>query len=61
MHGCCTSNGAPSISHMLFVDDSLLFFIASKQKCCKVHSILREYEKIGLGSQLSEVRNLFHQ
>ena len=46
LHGCRISRGTSSISHLLFVDDSLFFFNASKQECCKMQSILGEYEKI---------------
>ena len=38
--------GAPCISHLLFVDDSFLFFNAIDQECCKVKSILELYERI---------------
>ena len=33
LHGCRISRGAPSISHLLFVDDNFFFFNASKQEC----------------------------
>ena len=46
MHGCGISRGAPSISHLLFADDSLQFFKSSEQECYKVQSILGEYEKM---------------
>ena len=45
-HGCRISRGAPCISHLLFVDDSFLFFNASDQECCKVQSILELYKRI---------------
>ena len=46
LHGCRVSRGAPCISHLLFADDSFLFFNASDQECCKVQSILELYERI---------------
>ena len=40
LHGYYISKGAPSISHMLFADDSFLFYNASEQECSKMQKIL---------------------
>ena len=34
LHGCRISRDTPSISHLLFANDSFFFFNASKQECC---------------------------
>lgn len=44
--------GAPGISHLLFADDSLLFFKATSSQALVVRSILSEFEK-GTGQLLS--------
>ncbi|XP_074351535.1 uncharacterized protein LOC141690652 [Apium graveolens] len=43
--GCKVSQNAPSITQLLFVDVSLLFFKASREESLVVKSILNLYEK----------------
>lgn len=42
--GCKISNTAPAISHLLFADDSFLFFKASINEAVEVKRILNKYE-----------------
>lgn len=46
IHGCCISPTAPEISHLLFADDSFLFFRASKEEASRVKEILTGYEDL---------------
>jgi hypothetical protein len=46
---------SPGISHLLFADDSLLFFNANAEQATRVNSVLREYEK-GTGQLLSPTK-----
>ncbi|XP_074327890.1 uncharacterized protein LOC141665806 [Apium graveolens] len=43
IHGVKVSNSAPVISHLLFVDDSFLFFRASNHEAVVIKSLLDEY------------------
>ncbi|KAJ9182182.1 hypothetical protein P3X46_006205 [Hevea brasiliensis] len=36
---------APSVSHLFFADDSLLFFRAKERECLKIEEILTVYER----------------
>lgn len=36
---------APGVSHLLFADDTLLFFKAEEEQARKVHELLNTYEK----------------
>ncbi|XP_019155928.1 PREDICTED: uncharacterized protein LOC109152735 [Ipomoea nil] len=45
MHGCRVARGAPSISHLFFADDSLLFFKANMQETMEVKRCLAVYEE----------------
>lgn len=44
IHGCMVKQDAPMISHLFFVDDSVLFFKATERKVGTIKSILRTYE-----------------
>ncbi|XP_019163176.1 PREDICTED: uncharacterized protein LOC109159529 [Ipomoea nil] len=44
LHGCRVARGAPSISHLFFADDSLLFFKANLQEALEVKKCLGIYE-----------------
>ncbi|XP_019159989.1 PREDICTED: uncharacterized protein LOC109156592 [Ipomoea nil] len=46
IHGCRVARGAPSITHLFFADDSLLFFKANIQEAGVVKRCLSEYEKM---------------
>ena len=41
---CCICNLAPSITHLLFADDSFLFFKATTEEASTAKEILNEYE-----------------
>lgn len=43
-HGCRVTNGAPSISHMLFADDSYLHCKATTGEAFKVSQLLQDFE-----------------
>lgn len=44
LHGCKVCKGAPSVSHLLFTDDSILFFQSSITEARRVEEILNIYE-----------------
>ncbi|XP_019184794.1 PREDICTED: uncharacterized protein LOC109179753 [Ipomoea nil] len=44
LHGCRVARGAPSISHLFFADDSLLFFKANMHEALEVKKCLGIYE-----------------
>lgn len=44
IHGIRVARGAPTVSHLLFADDSLLFFKANNQEASLIKHCLREYE-----------------
>ncbi|XP_019191056.1 PREDICTED: uncharacterized protein LOC109185569 [Ipomoea nil] len=46
IHGCRVARGAPSITHLFFADDSLLFFKANAQEAGVIKCCLSEYEKM---------------
>ena len=39
------SSGGPSVSHLLFADDSLIFGRASLEECAKIQRVLQIYEQ----------------
>ncbi|XP_021734057.1 uncharacterized protein LOC110700767 [Chenopodium quinoa] len=45
IHGAKICNGAPRVSHLFFVDDSLLFARATLQECSVIADIIRKYER----------------
>lgn len=46
LHGSHICEGAPEVSHLLFADDSFLFFKATSQEACRVKNILATYEEL---------------
>ena len=44
LSGISISRGCPSVSHLFFANDSLLFYKASSQECHKLTEILTRYE-----------------
>jgi len=44
LHGITSCKGEVQISHLLFVDDSLLFCEATSEKCHRLLDILAKYE-----------------
>ncbi|OAP07096.1 hypothetical protein AXX17_AT3G36950 [Arabidopsis thaliana] len=45
LHGFKASRSGPAISHLLFVDDSLVFCKANEEECHSVIDILQQYEQ----------------
>lgn len=45
IHGCQVSPTAPVITHLLFADDSFLFFKANKEETRAVKAVLNKYEQ----------------
>uniref|UniRef100_A0A803Q5Q8 Reverse transcriptase domain-containing protein n=1 Tax=Cannabis sativa TaxID=3483 RepID=A0A803Q5Q8_CANSA len=43
LHGCKVANGAPSISHMLFADDSFLYCKATREEVNRVQQLLDSF------------------
>ena len=52
IHSFALSRRSPKLTHMLFVDDSLLFCRLNRQKCQKVLEILATYEHLS-GQQIN--------
>ena len=50
IHGVKIDRGAPSVSHLLFTDDSYLFFKATLTECAVVKGVLKDY--VATSSQL---------
>ena len=46
IHGCRISKGAPTISHLLFVNNRFFFFNAYTDECGKMKGILSDYERM---------------
>ena len=44
--------GAPEISHLLFADDSLIFYRATREDCMALEQVLETYEQAS-GQQLN--------
>lgn len=51
--GVPVSRGAPSISHLLFADDSIIFCRASVLECDRVMKVLEDYERVS-GQKLNK-------
>lgn len=45
LHGVTVCGGAPTLSHMLFADDSFLFFRANEREAKCIQNILSTYER----------------
>lgn len=43
INGCQIATQAPKVTHLLFVDDSFLFFKANVTEAAKVKELLNEY------------------
>lgn len=46
IHGCQINSATPTISHLLFADDSFLFFRATSQEARNIKKLLVDYEKL---------------
>lgn len=46
LHGCIIARGAPSISHLLFIDDCYFFFRSTKSEANVIKRILNRYEDV---------------
>ena len=46
LHGFALNRGGPKLTHLLIVDDSLLFCRSSRSECQKVLEILASYESL---------------
>lgn len=46
LHGCTIARGAPTISHLLFVDNCYLFFRAVEAEAVVMKRILQRYEEV---------------
>lgn len=58
LHGIKICRGAPTISHLLFADDSFLFFRASKKELLCMKKLLEDYESasgLAINYQKSEI------
>ncbi|XP_075651545.1 uncharacterized protein LOC142622019 [Castanea sativa] len=53
--GSCSVSRGPSISHLFFADDSLIFCIASLEECDSLQRILKVYEE-ALGQQMNRAK-----
>ncbi|KAL0006736.1 hypothetical protein SO802_008238 [Lithocarpus litseifolius] len=51
--GVAVSRGAPSVSHLLFTDDCILFCKASVLECDRVLKVLKDYERVS-GQKLNK-------
>lgn len=45
IHGIKVARGSPTITHLFFADDNLLFFKANKENCMAVKECLQVYEE----------------
>ena len=45
LHGVKIARAAPKISHLFFVDDSIIFFGASREEAERVKQILLQYQQ----------------
>lgn len=45
IHGCQISQESPTITHLLFVDDSFLFFRATSKEAMSIKNLIVTYEK----------------
>lgn len=46
INGCRVCTSAPAITHLLFADDSFLFFKATNEETTKIKMLLKEYERV---------------
>ena len=53
IHGFALSRRSPKLTHLLFVDDSLLFCRSNRNECQKVLDILASYESMS-GQQINQ-------
>ncbi|KAL8093924.1 hypothetical protein AgCh_035704 [Apium graveolens] len=44
IHGCCISQSGPAVTHLLFADDSFLFFKATTEETKSIKQVLNAYE-----------------
>ena len=46
IQGIFVTRSASKVSHLLFVDDNIVFLRATIQECGELKKILRDYEKV---------------
>ncbi|KAF7823621.1 uncharacterized protein G2W53_021765 [Senna tora] len=59
IHGIKIARGAPSINHLMYADDILLFFRADKSTCDKVNKLLNQFGELAslwMNNQKSKVK-----
>ncbi|KAM6541541.1 hypothetical protein CsatB_005988 [Cannabis sativa] len=57
IYGCKIARGAPSVSHMLFADDSYLYCQASEEEASRVMSLLHKFE-VASGQKVNLAKSL---
>lgn len=57
MEGVFICRGGPSISHLFFVDDSIIFCKATTEECDALKQVLNTYEQ-AWGQQLNQAKTL---
>ena len=59
MEGVAVCRDAPSLSHLFFADDSLIFYKASLVECNSLQRVLKVYEE-AFGQQLNRANRIYN-